>query len=113
MCTEKSIEELILNAKCKSSVDYEKQMKIVEAVNKSKCKPIAGYTMQGKTHVSMVTSENKLFKKGEIHFTSPMAGNRCWQMICTIEEYNQCIEEMKYHYDIPKWCSWILLGSFC
>ena len=91
MCTEKSIEELMINAKCKSSADYKKQMKIVDAVNETE----ADSAPLGATTVYIHSSEGYLF-----------GCNVTSQTVCTIEEYNQCIEEMKYHYDIPKWCSY-------
>lgn len=69
----------------------EKQMKIVNAVNEMK----ADSAYLGATTVWA-------HSYGRYRFGCNVTN----QTVCTIEEYNQCIEEMKYHYDIPKWCSY-------
>lgn len=68
----------------------EKQMKIVDAVNEMK----ADSAYLGATTVWVCSFGGYRFG---FNVTS--------QTICTIEEYNQCIKEMKYHRDIPKWYS--------
>ena len=105
MCTEKSIEELMINAKCKSSADYEKQMKIVDFVNREHGESLV--TPNEGIYIVISKEDHPIFGVGYISLSKRHSvDDRMWEYICTISEYNQCIEEMKYHYDIPKWCSY-------
>lgn len=84
----------------------EKQMKIVDAVAELGCEKV-GYSISlCLTHVARVTEFNRMYDEGSFHFVTQFKDNKYWDLVCTIEEYNNCIEEMKYHYDIPRWCSY-------
>ena len=69
-----------------------KDEKIVASVFASRGEPEG----EGKefTHVSMCTLDNEYFDKGDIAFTDEYVCLDWWSVICTIEEYNQCIEDM-------------------
>ena len=84
----------------------EKQMKIVDAVAELGCEEIELLNRRCLTHVVRATGLNRIHNEGFLNFATIFRENKYWECICTIEEYNQCIEEMKYHYDIPKWCSY-------
>ena len=79
----------------------EKEMMIVDAVNKSKCEIKALGPNKCNTHVSAVTKNNVIHKEGEVFLTSKVFDNNCWVNICTIEEYNQCIREMSEGAFVP------------
>ena len=79
----------------------EKEIMIVDAVNKSKGEAKSIGPNKCRTHVSVSGEKNSIFSEGEVYLTSgtPIAGY--WNVICTIEKYNQCIREMSEGAFVP------------
>lgn len=70
----------------------EKDKKIVAAVFASRGKP-KGDNLDGHV-ISKCTKTNGFYNKGDVLFANKGASNSYYEYICTIEEYNQCIEDM-------------------
>lgn len=74
----------------------DKLMKIVQAVNDSR-----GYPRYITNHSFLYIAVSKgknCFYKGEVHAVNDKATKGCWDFICTIKEFNQCVEEMSVGY---------------
>ena len=90
----------------------EKQMKIVNAVNRTCGESLVG--SNGEIYIVISKKDHPACGAGYITLTkSHIVDDRLWDLVCTIAEYNQCIEEMKCHYGIikyhcgiPKWFSY-------
>ena len=71
----------------------EKEKKIVAAVNASRGEP-KGVLRGWSKFISVCIKEIGGCDKGGIYYSGVDANEKYWEVICTIEEYNQCIEEM-------------------
>ena len=70
----------------------EKEMMIVDAVNKSKCEPI-GISLGICSQVAVRSTDGD-YKAGEVHAINGTSPCPAWKYVFSIEEYNQCIREM-------------------
>ena len=71
----------------------EKDKKIVAAVFASRGEP-GGSVNNWITHIAVCVKDICFMKKGSVAHTSASANKKHWEIICTIKEYNQCIEDM-------------------
>jgi len=70
----------------------EKEKKIVAAVNESRGEPRGRIDSFNCIGVSL--GFGVYHRAGEIHYIDEDAMTEYWEVICTIEEYNQCIDDM-------------------
>lgn len=79
-------------------MEFNKVMKIVQAVNDSKGEPVD--IKDNYKFISRASGWNSI-PENEVHATnaSEDGPNKSWQYICTVEEFNQCVKEMSAGYD--------------
>ena len=77
-------------------MNKDKLMKIVQAVNDSKSEP-HDIRQPDYHHVACSTGAQR-YQKGEVHAVNNKATEEYWDIICTTEEFNQCVKEMSAGY---------------
>lgn len=78
-----------------------KLMKIVQAVNDSKGKPVGLGSYAEYKYIARGFNA-KLVAAGDVHAVNGSATFKSWQYICTVEEFNQCVKEMSAGYGKEK-----------